>query len=185
MKIHFNVILTNSIPKLKVVKAEHIDIEWLHDIVNEAYYTTEKDFWNEDYYRISIDQLSTLVKQESIFIAKENGLRIGCILFKELKKSTGTFSMLVTDPKHRKKGIGRALVAHVEAQAIELGLNKMELEILRPEDFIHEQKKFLKTWYESLGYVYQSSSLFKDREKSHVPFMKCELVFDKYIKNLK
>ncbi len=160
------------------------DCETVVSMVNKVYYSSEKDFWSEGYYRISNEDFNKYLHNNWLYVLEENKCIIACILFKQEQKEIASFSMLVCHPDHRKKGIGRKMVSFVTNQAIKKANKKMYIEILSPKYWIHEEKKFLKTWYVKLGYSLKKEIDFKDYHPDHVPYMKCDLVFSLYEKSL-
>ena len=116
-------------------------------LANSVYYSSEKDFWKEGYYRIDTQEFEHHLNYNQLFISELENEIVGCILFKQVNKETCSFSMLICHPKHRKKGIGKSLVNHVLSTAKEKKYKKMQLEILSPLNWVHQEKEFLKTWY--------------------------------------
>lgn len=88
--------------------------------------------------------------------------------------------MLICHPDHRKKGIGKALVAFVLDKARQDGYEKMQLELLTPADWVHPEKEFLKAWYGAMGFELIREVDFLDYYPDHDRFMKCPLVFSLY-----
>ena len=153
-------------------------------MVNEVYYTSEREFWSEGYYRISERDFEDYIRNKWLYVLEQKEIILGCVLFKQVEKDISSFSMLVCNPSHRKKGVGKTLVSFVNQEAIVRNNKKMYLELLSPKDWIHEEKKFLKDWYIKMGYKLKKEVDFKDYHPEHAPFMKCDLIFSLYEKNL-
>lgn len=169
---------------MEIRLAEERDRKVLTEMVNEVYYTSEREFWEEGYYRISEENYSEYIKEKWLYLAIENNEIVGCVLLKRSTPTASCFSMLVCHPMHRKKGIGRLLVDFVHQQAKEQGDEFMRLEILSPRDWVHQEKVFLKAWYASLGYRLVKEANFLDFHPDHAQFMKCDLIFRLYEKPL-
>jgi len=153
-------------------------------LANSVYYSSEKDFWKEGYYRIDQQEFEYHLNNNQLFIGELENEIVGCILLKQVNKETCSFSMLICHPKHRKKGIGKTLVNHVLSTAKEKKYKKMQLEILSPLNWVHQEKEFLKTWYKSIGFKLIKEVDFLDYYPSHDKYMKCPLLFSLYEKDL-
>ena len=128
--------------------------------------------------------LSTSLKNPNrkIFIAvnKDDNIGMGRI---DLEENGSSLSWVVS-PNHRKKGIGKLLVEHVFKTAHEKKYQKMQLEILSPLHWVHEEKEFLKSWYSTLGFKLIKEVNFLDYYPTHDQYMKCPLLFSLYEKDL-
>ena len=153
-------------------------------MVNEVYYSSEREFWSEGYFRIADKDFEEYLNNKWLYVLEQKGVILGCVLFKQEEMDISSFSMLVCHPNHRKKGVGKTLVSFVNQEAIARNNKKMYLELLSPKDWIHEEKKFLKDWYIKMGYKLKKEVDFKDYHPDHAPFMKCDLIFSLYEKNL-
>ena len=153
-------------------------------LANSVYYSSEKDFWKEGYYRIDQQEFEYHLNNNQLFIGELENEIVGCILLKQVNKETCSFSMLICHPKHRKKGIGKSLVNHVLSTAKEKKYKKMQLEILSPLNWVHQEKEFLKIWYKSIGFKLIKEVDFLDYYPSHDKYMKCPLLFSLYEKDL-
>ena len=160
------------------------DKDLIVSMVNEVYYSSEREFWSEGYYRISDRDFEDYIRNKWLYVLEQKGIILGCVLFKQEEMDISSFSMLVCHPNHRKKGVGKTLVSFVNQKAIARNNKKMYLELLSPKDWIHEEKKFLKDWYIKMGYKLKKEVDFKDYHPDHAPFMKCDLIFSLYEKNL-
>jgi len=162
--------------------AEEKDREVLMEMVNEVYSTSEAEFWSDGYYRINDEQYDEYTGNEWLYLLEESEGIIGCVLLKSDEPNTSCFSMLVCHPDHRKKGVGKRLVNYVTDISLSQGDQAMRLELLTPKHWVHEEKVFLKKWYESIGYKLEKEIDFLEMYPTHKQFMKCELVFSLYEK---
>ncbi len=156
------------------------DKEPLLKMVNDVYYTSEKDFWTEGYYRLDEAGYDEYVKNKWLYVSYLNDNLCGCVLLKPFELNSLSFSMLVCHPGYRKQGVGSTLVDYVLSQAQKRGKEAMYLEILSPVDWIHEEKVFLKKWYEGMGFELVKEVPFADYYPDHIKFMKTDLVFSLY-----
>ena len=153
-------------------------------MANQVYYDSERDFWKEGYYRIDEKEFNHFIKNQWLYLAEQNLALIGCVLMKPVDEITTSFSMLICHPDHRKKGVGKTLVNHVFKTAEEKGYQKMQLEILSPIHWVHQEKEFLKSWYSSIGFKLLKEVNFLDYYPTHDKYMKCPLLFSLYEKDL-
>ena len=154
-------------------------------MANEVYFTSEKDFWKDGYYRIDKKEFKHFIDNQWLYLAEIDDALVGCVLMKPIDAITTSFSMLICHADHRKKGIGKSLIDYVFKTANERGYQKMQLEILSPLHWVHEEKEFLKTWYTSLGFKLIKEVNFLDYYPTHDKYMKCPLLFSLYEKDLR
>ncbi len=153
-------------------------------MANRVYYDSEREFWKEGYYRIDEKEFNYFIENQWLYLAEENQNLIGCVLMKPVDDITTSFSMLICHPDHRKKGVGKSLVDYIFKTAEEKDYQKMQLEILSPLHWIHEEKEFLKSWYSSLGFKLLKEVDFLEYYPTHDKYMKCPLLFSLYEKDL-
>ena len=167
-----------------VTKASINDCGQIVNIANAVYFETEKEFWEEGYYRISTKDCLNHISEQKILVAKLNSNIIGFVLSGQKSKTTFEFSMLTTHFSHQKKGVGKLLVDKVFENAKKLGFEYLEIEVLTPKHWTHLQKEFLTQWYTRLGFNFINSFSFEEKYPTHTKFMKCELEFKLYQKTL-
>jgi GNAT superfamily N-acetyltransferase len=124
----------------------------LTDLVNQVYDTAEDGLWSEGATRTTTTEVAELIAAGQIAVARLDGEIRGTIRIQELAGGLGEFGMLVADPAHRGKGVGRELVIFAEELTMRRGLPIMQLELLVPRDWSHPEKEFLHAWYTRLGY---------------------------------
>lgn len=133
----------------------NVQLNELCDLINRVYFVTDSVLIDPKIPRTTIDALITMIAKKELMVAELDDHLIGCVNVKKLNKKAAFFSLLVAHPEYRKQGIGKQLVHAVEVWAKEQGCNKICLELLRPKNWVHEHKEFLKIWYTRLGYVEQ------------------------------
>ena len=79
----------------------------------------------------------------------ENDALLGCVALKQHSAGIGEIKSMRTDPKVRGKGIGRALLQHVLAEAAALGIDTLYLETGSMDFF-----KPARSLYQSAGFVF-------------------------------
>ena len=142
-------------------------IKALCQLINNVYHQNEDVLINKSNPRTNLNELKTMINNKKLLIAKHNDKIIGCIQVSLVDEKTSIFAMLVTDPMNRSQGIGKKLVQHAEIYAKKNGCTKMHLKLLTPKEWIHEQKEFLKNWYERMGYIRKYDVPFEN-EKFYV-----------------
>lgn len=146
----------NEITLRIATKLDESKAQLIADIVNEVYQLSEGNIWINEHKRTSKGQLINAIRSQEIILALKEDEFYGCIHLEKINNDAFRFKMLVANPKHKGIGIGSKLVAYAESEAKKLGANIMQLELLVPTEFEHEDKVFLTNWYTRIGYKYTS-----------------------------
>ena len=80
----------------------------------------------EHCYHLTVEQMAG--KDTTMFIARDNGLAIGCGALKRHDEATGEIKRMYMRPSHRGMKIGAEIVGRVEALARQEGLKRLVLE---------------------------------------------------------
>ena len=72
-------------------------------MVNEVYYSSERDFWSEGYFRIADKDFDKYLKNKWLYVLEEDKLLLGCVLFKRSKRYFFFFNVGLSS-KSIKKG---------------------------------------------------------------------------------
>src|SRR5713226_7650321 len=64
----------------------------------------------------------------TFLVARDNGQPVGCGAFRLLDRATAEVKRMYVEPEHRGKGVGRAVLARLEAAATQLGARRLVLE---------------------------------------------------------
>jgi putative acetyltransferase len=80
----------------------------------------------EHCYHLTVEQMAG--HDTTVFIARDNGLAVGCGALKRHDGITGEVKRMYTRPAHRGRKIGAGIVARVEALARQEGLQRLVLE---------------------------------------------------------
>ncbi|MGR0219492.1 GNAT family N-acetyltransferase [Agromyces sp. ZXT2-6] len=122
------------------------------DLVNRVYDEAEAGLWLTGAERTTSADIAGLIADGQIATARDGDRVVGSVRIQSLDADTAEFGMLAADPERRGLGVGRELVAFVEALAVERGARTMQLELLVPTAWTHPSKEFLRGWYERIGY---------------------------------
>ncbi|MGX5800258.1 GNAT family N-acetyltransferase [Bradyrhizobium sp. Arg314] len=80
----------------------------------------------EHCYHLTVEQMAG--KDTTVFIARDNGLVVGCGALKRHDDAVGEVKRMYTRPSHRGRMIGAEIVGRVEALARQEGLTRLVLE---------------------------------------------------------
>jgi len=80
----------------------------------------------EHCYHLTVEQMAGL--DTTVFIARDNGLAVGCGALKRHDEAIGEVKRMYTRPSHRGQKIGAEIVGRVEALARQEGLTRLVLE---------------------------------------------------------
>ncbi|NUS18870.1 MAG: GNAT family N-acetyltransferase [Mesorhizobium sp.] len=80
----------------------------------------------EHCYHLTVEQMAG--SDTTVFIARDNGLAVGCGALKRHHDATGEVKRMYTRPSHRGQKIGAEIVGRVEALARHEGLTRLVLE---------------------------------------------------------
>jgi dTDP-4-amino-4,6-dideoxy-D-galactose acyltransferase len=157
----------------------------IYNMVNSVYKLFEADLWGDDYERISLNDLNTLIDQGSIAICvNENEVIVGVVKIILMDDEIGEFGMLVTKPSERGAGIASQLVSFSEEYVKSKGRIRMRLEILKPTSGHYPDKEKLDKWYSKIGYRMVSKEPFEKMYPKQAPKIKMECDFLVYLKDL-
>jgi GNAT superfamily N-acetyltransferase len=121
-------------------------------LINRVYAAAEAGLWIEGATRTDVRDVASLVGAGEIAVARLNERLVGTVRIHQLDGSRAEFGMLAVVPDERGHGIGRELVGFAERWAGERNLTRMQLELLVPRAGTHQDKEFLKIWYDQMGY---------------------------------
>jgi ribosomal protein S18 acetylase RimI-like enzyme len=122
-------------------------------LINRAYAEVEKDFAAGE--RTSAEEVRTLQEQGHFLVIDRKGGGVAAGVFVKMAQRRGYFGLLSVAPEVQGSGLGRRLVAVVEALCEAEGCTAMDLQVvnLRAE---------LPPWYRSLGYRECGTTPFHD-----------------------
>ena len=163
-----------------------LEIQKLARLINLVYLETEKDYWPHDgtYERISSTQLSKYITNNQIIIATVKNHIIGVVRVYKFDDESCGFGMLVTQKKYRKLGVGKKLLTTIDSWAKDQNFKKIQLELLKPQNYIDKNKEFLKKWYQKIGYNYIEKTTYKKLYPKQASLLKIPCIFEIYHKNI-
>ncbi len=135
-------------------KNDGFKAQLIADIVNEVYQKSEGNIWVNEHRRTSKGQLINAIRSKEIILALKDDEFYGCIHLEKISDDAFRFKMLVANPNNKRVGVGSKLVSFAENEAKRQGASVMQLELLVPTEFEHEDKVFLTNWYTRIGYKY-------------------------------
>jgi len=80
----------------------------------------------EHCYHLTVEQMADI--DTTVFIARDNGLAVGCGALKRHDDAVGEVKRMYTRPSHRGRKIGAEIIERVEALARQEGLTRLVLE---------------------------------------------------------
>ncbi len=169
---------------LKIASFNDINIAALVNMINAVYRNAEDEIWQKEHLRVSTERLTEIIEKQELLIAVSNNEIAGCIHLEPVNNKLYKFKMLVANPKYKGTGIGSKLVKFAEETALYNGASTMQLELLVPTKFIHQDKVFLHNWYSKIGYVKKSTHSVDYCHEGISQFLKvdCEaLVYQKLL----
>ena len=120
-------------------------------LINRAYDLAEGELWRPGLSRTTIEKSAKAIADDEMVVAYLDGRLAGAVLTRLLDDRTGWFGALSADPGLGGRGIGSALVAHVEDRSAAKGCARVQLELLVPNP-THAHSVRLAGWYARLGY---------------------------------
>jgi len=155
-------------------------------LINEVYLVTEKEFWPHDgrYERTNRKELLRFIDNEELIIARSGREIIGAVHIYPIKEKICGFGMLVSSPKMRGIGVGSALMERIENWAKNNNYKIIQLELLKPIEYKHPDKEFLKAWYMKLGYEMISKTSYRELYPKQASLLKIPAYFEIYQKNI-
>jgi ribosomal protein S18 acetylase RimI-like enzyme len=154
-------------------------------LVNSVYALAEEGLWADGTPRTTPERMAALIAAGQIAIAWAGERIVGAVQIQRLDTGEGEFGMLVADPAHRGRGVGRELVRFAERWSREQGLDTMQLEVLVPRQWPHPSKEFLKAWYTRIGYRPARTGQFEESYPELAPLLATPCDFVIFHKSLR
>ena len=144
--------MLNNIDKTIPSQLDENQVGFLVKMINDVYVESEGNIWIDEHQRITKERLLEIITLKELLIATSEDEICGCIHLEPMRDSQFKFKMLVANPEFKGKGVGSILVQFAESEAKKMGGEVMQLELLVPTEFTHEDKVFLHNWYSRIGY---------------------------------
>lgn len=131
---------------MQIRKASAFDYDSLMKLYNSFVGSDRYSNHDNDSFQRVLDN-----SRNFVFVAEEDDTLIGFVTFSvrdviRYPKPIAELDELYVDPQHRKKGLGKELMKHVEEKAKELQCYRIFIES-------HYDHKAAHAFYESLGYT--------------------------------
>ena len=131
------------------------DARALYELIQQAYrgesaragWTHEADMISGE--RIAVEEIAAIIADpaQAFLVAEEDGAMIGCVLVADRGAGVGYFGLLAVSPTKQAGGLGKRLIAAVEAHVAErFSARSVELTVIAGRDE-------LIAWYERRGYA--------------------------------
>lgn len=133
--------------------------EWIIPLINEAYWKQQQHFFNDTpaaRERMNVEKMRKILTDPTkrLYLMIKDTLQevVGTILFEErLGKNKATFGLFAIAAEHQGKGLGHAMLAHIEEVA-----RIQNKQIMKIKVFVFAER--LRGYYECLGYRYTGKS---------------------------
>lgn len=129
------------------IKIDDLQHPAIHDLLNEHLQNMYELSPPESVHALDLEKLRA--PDITFWTAWENDFLLGCGAIKELDRMHGEIKSMRTPQAHRRKGAGRAILAHIIQVAKERSYERLSLETGSAEEFKPAQKL-----YESFGFTY-------------------------------
>lgn len=125
------------------------DIDGIVHVINESNYRAYQSIIPKEHFRHPIASRNTILRDmgRMRFYVYEVGDRVVGVaaLQPEPRENLGIVRWVYVHPRHQRRGIGTALMKHVEKEARGLGLERLRL-------VTHDKASWAITFYEKLGF---------------------------------
>jgi putative acetyltransferase len=129
------------------IKADDLQHPAIHALLSEHLQNMSALSPPESVHALNLEKLR--VPEITFWTAWEGDLLLGCGALKELDPRHGEIKSMRTPAAHRRRGAGRAILAHIIEVARKRSYERLSLETGTAEAFIPARKL-----YESFGFAY-------------------------------
>lgn len=156
--IHHAIDVSSANPRLATLD----DVAALVRLINEAYRV--EDFFIDGDRTHATDVRTKLADPQACFLVIEDDVvdgdatRLAGAVYVDVHGDRGHFGMLAVDPARQGRGLGRALVAAVEAHCRAAGCRQLDLEVV-------DLRAELAAFYAPLGFAASGATPFPDPKK--------------------
>lgn len=130
-----------------IIKIDDLQHPAIHALLNEHLQNMYELSPHESVHALNLEKLR--LPEITFWTAWEEDLLLSCGALKELDQKHGEVKSMRTPLAHRRKGAGRAILAHIIEVAKDRGYERLSLETGAAEAFKPAQKL-----YESFGFTY-------------------------------
>jgi len=154
------------------------------DLVNQVYSVAEDGQWLPGVNRTTVDEIAEFTRAGQIFVAQVDGVVVGSIRVQLLDSTTGESGMLSVDPKYRNRGVGRSLRSFITAHLHSQGVTTLQIELLKPRNWVQPSKRVMIDWNERAGYKVVRKGAFEDQYPHLAPYLATPCDFIIYEKKI-
>jgi GNAT superfamily N-acetyltransferase len=137
-------------------------VERLVRLINDAYALGEAGLWLEGAWRTEPGEIAEAIRSGGMLTATDEGKLVGCAYVRPLDGATGDVGLLAAAPEEWGTGVGRELMRAAEDRMGSEGFTSMQVELLVPTEWVHEEKERLLSWYTRLGYRFVRRAPFEE-----------------------
>jgi len=120
-----------------IEKAYFGDAEEILSVINTTNREAYKNIIPKEYLKVpvlSLEELFGDFERMTFYVYKSTGRIVGVAALQIESEETGKLHWVYVLPEHQRRGIGTALVAHLERKAREMGLKGMRLRTIEKAD---------------------------------------------------
>lgn len=131
-----------------IVQASSTNAEEILSVINISNREAYKHIIPKGHFRepvLSLEELLKDFERMTFYVFKSEGRIVGVAGLQIESKKTGRAHWIYILPEHQRRGIGTALVAHLERKAKEIGLKRLRLLTI-------EKANWAVNFYKRLGY---------------------------------
>jgi len=125
------------------------DVDEIVHVINESNYHAYRSIIPDEYFKhpvVSRDEILEDMRRMRFYVYEVEGRIVGvAALQPKLDEKVGIIRWVYVHPEHQRRGIGTALIKHIENIALSLNLEKLRL-------VTHEKAHWAIRFYEKLGY---------------------------------
>jgi GNAT superfamily N-acetyltransferase len=125
--------------------AEPNEADVVHTVMRAAFIESEAEELPSSALDETVDDVRRALEEGGAVLALVDGRTVGCLRYR-IADGALRFSRMGVLPEARKRGVGAAMVAYVEAHARRLGLERVELTA-------RSQQPDNRPYYQRLGYT--------------------------------
>ncbi len=120
-----------------IEKACSVDAEEILSLINMTNRETYKDIIPKEYFKVpilTIEELLEILDRMDFYVYKSERKIVGVAALQVENEETGKLNWVYVLPRHQGKGIGTALITHLEQKARKKGLEKIRLRTIEKAD---------------------------------------------------
>ncbi len=124
------------------------DVEEILSVINTSNREAYRNIIAKEHFRepvLSLEKLLEDFERKTFYVYKSEGRIVGVAALQIESEETGKIHWVYVLPEHHRRGIGTALVTHLERKGREIGLRKLRLTTV-------EKARWAVNFYKKLGY---------------------------------